>query len=124
MNEPRLTPILWVGLVATALTALIGRSWGLSMALGIAAGGLWNVANLWCLAKALHAWLQETPTTRRTVLWVLVKFPLLYGAAIALLLKPTISPIGFAIGFSVILATCVIMILLSSFRLTPVLHGR
>lgn len=122
MNEPRLNPILLAGMGMTVLAAMVGGSWDATMALGIAAGGLWNIANLWCLTHALRAWLGAASTKRRTVMWVLLKFPLLYAAVVMVLMQPAVSPVGFAIGFSLVLG----LMLLVSLRHVAFVsaHGR
>lgn len=95
----------------------------LPFAAGVLAGALWNAANLWCLSKALGAWLkpQPTPPARRSWLpgwarrqqigWFLVKFPLLYAAAFGLVQIPGVSLIGFGIGFTVVLGSAVFVAL-------------
>lgn len=71
--------------------------------LGMAAGALWNLASLWCLARLLNAWLGPTPSTRRVVGWLCVKFPLLYALIVLLFQVPALSPAGFGVGFSLVL---------------------
>ncbi len=73
-----------------------------AVALGVVAGGTWNLANLWCLARALGCWL--VPGPRRTrLLWFVLKFPLLYAAALLALTRPGASFGGFILGFSIVL---------------------
>jgi len=88
---------------AIALAAVIAAWWGLHLAIGIAAGGAWNLASLWCLARVLRAWMGPSPSTVRAVSWVVIKFPLLYFLAYRLLSSPSISSIGFGIGFTIVL---------------------
>ena len=109
---------------------------------GIAAGALWNAASLWCLTRLLRAWLGpphalpgSLEATRRTAAspmarwqgagWVLVKFPLLYGLAIALLRSRAVSLLGFGVGFTLVLAIAVGWFAVAARRLTvPPSHGR
>ena len=97
-----------MGVAGTLLAALIGLRWDAGISVGILGGGAWNLANLWCFARALPVWLGSSPSRRRAVGWLLVKFPLLYAAAIGLLLIPSVSPVGFAIGFLVVMLTAIV----------------
>ena len=97
-------------LAACALIAHVG--WGPAAATGVLAGGGWNLASLWCLAQLLAAWLgpqptEPAPSRRRAIVWLSVKFPLLYLAAFALLRQPGLSLIGFSVGFSLVLVIAV-----------------
>ena len=108
MTDRTLKQLLLVGLAATACAALLGALWGIAVALSVAAGGLWNVANLWCLSRALAVWLKPQPAPRRhQVGWFLVKFPLLYAAVFGLVKIPGISLVGFGIGFVAVIASAV-----------------
>ena len=88
---------------AAALAAMIAAAWSLRLAISVAAGGAWNLASLWCFARVLRAWMGPAPSTGRAVLWVAIKFPLLYFLTYHILSSPSISAIGFGIGFSVVL---------------------
>ena len=93
--------------------------------LGILIGGAWNLASLWCLARMLDAWLGPHRSQRRTITWLLFKFPLLYAAVFLLLRHPRISVIGFGIGFTVVLATAISLLALNAQRVTMARsHGR
>ena len=81
--------------------------WNTRAALGVIAGGFWNLANLWCLERVLSAWLQPQPSRRRALGWVLVKFPLLYLLAFMLLRVSFVSLVGFGIGFTVVLVVAI-----------------
>lgn len=70
---------------------------------GLLAGMMWNVASLWCLSKLLGAWLGPNSSRRRVVMWLMVKFPLLYAMTFLLLRSPAMSMVGFGVGFSVVL---------------------
>ena len=73
------------------------------LAISVLAGGLWNLANLWCLTRLLLAWLGPQASRRRVVGWLLIKFPLLYAMAFFLLRVPDSSALGFGIGFTLVL---------------------
>ena len=95
------------------------------LALGLTAGGLWNMANLFCLGRLLTAWLGPQPSTRRVVGWLFVKFLGLYALAVWLLREPAIHPVGFGAGFTVVLGTAGVLILRRVRRLmTPLVHDR
>lgn len=117
------------------------------LALGLLAGGLWNLANLYCLTRLLTAWLGPPRpaghdgrpprlwrsagrgggrrSTRRVVGWLLVKFIALYVLAFALLRLPGVSPVGFGVGFTVVLIGAVWLLALRARRLVPpVAHDR
>ena len=127
MTDRTLRGILLAGLVATAIAAMGGAPFGVQVALGILAGGLWNVANVWCLARALGVWLSPKLAPRRHQIgWFIVKFPLLYAAVFGLVQLPGISLMGFGIGFLVVIMATVFVALKA---LTPVhrfvsSHGR
>ena len=74
-----------------------------TLAIGVAAGVAWNGASLWCLTQLLRAWLGPQPSRRRAIIWVVVKFPLLYALTFFLLRNAKVSIVGFGIGFSVVL---------------------
>ena len=107
---------------ALALCALIAQLiWGSASAAGVLAGGLWNLASLWCLSQLLAAWLGPQPSRRRAILWLSVKFPLLYLAAFALLRQPGLSLIGFGVGFSLVLVIAVAALAANARQMV---HGR
>ncbi len=100
----QLTKPLWVvaaGFLAAA--ALFAGLWGPRAVLGVAAGGAWNLTSLWCLMRLMQAWLGPHPSRTRAIVWLLVKFPLLYLLAVVCLSRASISLVGFGIGFSVVL---------------------
>ena len=88
--------------------------------MGITAGVAWNLLSLWSLAQLLKAWLGPTPSRPRVIGWLLVKIPLLYALAFVLVSHPSISPLGFGLGFTASLALVLIGYLLKR-RLA---HGR
>lgn len=99
-----LTPMWASAASAAAIAALLARLVSPAAALGVAAGGAWNLASLFCLSRLFSAWLLQQPSTWRVVGWLLVKFPLLYGLAFAILRTPGMSLGGFGVGFSIVLA--------------------
>src|SRR3989338_4205563 len=67
--------------------------------IGMAAGAAWGLANFWCLAHLLRTMVDPAASRSRAMSWMLVKFPACYAAAVALLLMPAVSAIGFGFGF-------------------------
>ena len=127
------------GVIAVLLSAVSSLVWTPPVAFGILAGGLWNLANLWCLGRAFGVWLgaQSSAPTRRSLQrairwrsagWFVLKFPVLYGLAIGLfLMKPDLSLPGFVLGFSVMLAAALlahIAHLQHTLHVVPSQHGR
>ena len=119
MGDRRLRGFLIIGAWLVTLLTAGSLWWRPAAALGILAGGAWNLANLWCLARALVVWLGPTPSPARpasspgrarwrAAWWFLVKFPGLYGLAVWLLLAPAVSLEGFGLGFSAVLAWAVV----------------
>lgn len=92
------------------------HSWQ-EIALGVAAGMLWNAASLWCLGQLLRVWVGPGASKRRVAMWVVVKFPLLYAAALWLLTHPAVSVVGFGLGFTMMLTLAGLWMLLSARRL-------
>lgn len=113
---------------AAALLLPVGAAvlrWGPRAALGVAAGGAWNLTSLWCLVQLLSVWLGPQRSTRRVVGWLLVKFPALYLTAWLLLRHQAVSPVGFGVGFTVVLVTALGFFLLRVRQLiTPAAHDR
>lgn len=108
---------------ALCITGLAGIAtvWQTRFAAGLLAGGFWNLASLWCLTQLLDAWLGPRASRRRAVGWLIVKFPLLYLAVFLLLSAPTLSVVGFGVGFTVVLALAISSMAWHSRRLA---HGR
>ena len=103
MNE-RTLKAAWVqSAAAVAISAVVAAWWGVRPALSVAAGGAWNLTSLWCLARVLRAWVGPSPSTRRAVTWIVLKFPLLYYVGFRLLSSHAISSAGFGLGFSIVL---------------------
>lgn len=107
-----------------------------SLLAGLAVGAAWNAVNLWCLTRGLRAWLSAAaatpggpgaprPSRRRAVAWLLVKFPLLYGIAFAILRARLVSLVGFGLGFLLVLVLAIARFALAAQRLTlSQSHGR
>ena len=102
MNE-RIRLPWWAALAILSGAGAIIGVWDRAIALGVVAGGIWNLASLWCLARLLQAWLGPQPSRRRAIGWVLLKFPLLYIVLFGVLSRPVVSPVGFGAGFSLML---------------------
>jgi hypothetical protein len=81
-------------------------------AIGLVAGGVWNLASVWSLRRLLGAWLGPSPSRRRALLWLLVKFPLLYLLAVALLRSPQVSSVGFGLGFTLVLIAAIAQVVM------------
>lgn len=102
MNDMTLKSLWPAAGVAVGLAATAGLIGG-RLALGILAGGTWNIASLWCLARLLNAWCRPRSSRRQVLGWLLLKFPLLYLVVFGLLRMPAVSLVGFSVGFSLIL---------------------
>ena len=104
MTEDTQHRIWLAAAVSTALVSLlVVMSGAVKVGVGIFAGGTWNMASLWCLARLLSAWLGPAASRRRVIGWLLVKFPLLYLVVFTLLRHPAVSLVGFGIGFTIVL---------------------
>ena len=125
MNEQVLRRLWPVAASVLVLPVLVALWWGHHAALGVFAGGVWNLVNLWCLVRLLIAGLGPQRSNTRVVGWLLVKFLLLYAVAFQLLRDPAVSLVGFSIGFSVVLVTVVTFLALRTRQLiAPVSHER
>lgn len=102
MKQTLLAPLA-TGLGVVLLSAAAAAWISPTIALGVLAGGLWNLASLWCLLHLLDAWLGPRPSRKRAVAWLIAKFPLLYLAVVGLCYSSAISLLGFGLGFTVIL---------------------
>ena len=119
MNEHLLIKLQKQSALALALGSLAVSVWDMRVAAGMLAGGAWNLASFWCLARLLRAWLGHAqPSKRRVVGWVLLKFPLLYIAVFGLLRLPCIAPLGFGLGFTLVLAVMLLGFVQSSNQFT------
>ncbi|MBI3997372.1 MAG: hypothetical protein HY352_06935 [Candidatus Omnitrophica bacterium] len=130
MNERLVTQLWWVTTGAVGFATLIAWHWGKGMAMGVFAGGLWNLVSLWCLSQLLHAWLGTPrpaghqsrppqllrgsgqgggqPSRRRAIAWLLVKFPLLYFIIFRVFQSPEVSVLGFGVGFTIVLGVSLV----------------
>ncbi len=99
---------LWAWAALGAIGAAAASSWWSGrIAIGVLAGGAWNLASLWCLIHLLGAWIGPRASVRRAIGWLLLKFPLLYVLAFGVLNSRTVSLLGFAAGFTVVLVLLV-----------------
>ncbi len=102
--------LIAVGLTIAALVTFMG--FGAHAAAGVILGGVWNLASLWCLTRMLQAWLGPNPSQRRVIVWLLVKFPLLYAAIFLVFHTRIVSFQAFTAGFSVVLVGALAAILI------------
>ena len=102
-------------LAAVSLAAAL-LQWRLGV--GIASGGLWNLASLWCLARMFAAWLGTPPSRKRAVVWLLLKLVVLYPAAWFLLQTSFSTPLTFGIGFTLVLILTLATFAVKARRLT------
>lgn len=115
----RLRTILRIGAAATAVGSAVATPlWGARLGLGILAGGVWNLASLWCLTRLLAAWLGPNPSRRRAIAWLMLKFPLLYLVVFGVFHVPAISVVGFGIGFTIVLVVAVASLARRAQRMT------
>ena len=125
MNERALRRVwLWTAAVI-AFCAAASLTWSAKGAVGVLAGGVWNLASLWCLVHLLNAWLCPTPSRRRAIMWLALKFPLLYLLAVGVLLNQRVSVLGFGLGFTIVLLIIVSWFALQARQITLLRpHGR
>ena len=125
MNERTLRRVwLWAAAVV-AFCAAASLTWSAKGAVGVLAGGVWNLASLWCLVHLLNAWLGPTPSRRRAIMWLVLKFPLLYLLAVGVLLNQRVSVVGFGLGFTIVLLIIVSWFALQVRQITLLRpHGR
>ncbi len=118
-------PRFWL-LAAAVLLVAAAASWLVAprIVIGLLAGGVWNLANFWCLSRLLHAWVTPHASRRRALGWLLVKVPLLYAFVFFLLRAPSVSLVGFSLGFTAVLAAAIGWFMLRSQRMMVPSHGR
>ncbi len=118
-------PRFWL-LAAAVLLVAATASWLVAprIVTGLLAGGVWNLVNLWCLSRLLNAWVTPHASRRRALGWLLVKFPLLYGLIVLLVRTPSVSLVGFSLGFTAILAVAVGWFAFPITRMMAQPHGR
>ena len=117
---------LWA-LAASVLViaALPAWMWGPRAVGSVLAGGLWNLASLWCLSRLLGAWLKPDPRRRVVLGWLALKGALLALLIGAVLCAPWLSFIGFGIGFTIALIVIVASFALHARqRVAGQSHGR
>ena len=102
---------LWsVAAAVLVIAALPAWWWGPRAVASVLAGGLWNLASLWCLAKLLEAWLRPSGSRRpssKALMWLAAKLALI-GLLIGVVFRaPWLSFVGFGIGVTVVLIVIV-----------------
>ena len=102
MIERRFLELEGCAAAATALAAVLAWTSSATLAMGIAAGGAWNLANLWCFSRLLAAWL-GTHSRRRAIGWLAVKLAVVYPSAVVVLSAAPHLAVGFGIGFGLVL---------------------
>lgn len=121
------TLIAKTGAIAVAaLAAAAAACWPANppMAIGVLAGGAWNLASLWVLMRLLDAWMGKAPSQKRAIGWLIAKFTLLYPSAFLLLRHPASSPMGFGLGFTLVLLIGLAAFFVQAQRSIGVSHGR
>ena len=125
MNERALRRVWLCTAAVVVLCAVASLRWSVKGTVGVLAGGVWNLASLWCLVHLLNAWLGPTPSRRRAITWLVLKFPLLYLLAVGVLLNQRVSVVGFGLGFTVVLLILVGWFALQARHMTLLRpHGR
>jgi hypothetical protein len=122
------TPFLWLA-AAVLAAAGIAAVWDGRLSLGIAAGGWWNLASLWCLMRLLRAWTAAPRAgarpNRRALGWLALKLAGLYPLAILFLSSPDNSKLGFGAGFTLVLGAGLAWIIWQTQRtMLARAHGR
>lgn len=80
--------------------------------LGLFIGTAWGIANLHFLTQLIRAIVEPgTLHKRKVILLALVKFPVLYGAAYAILRFGELSMLSFLIGFNILFAVALLKVL-------------
>ena len=90
--------MVWTALGLIPAAGLVG---GLRVSVGVAGGIAWILVNMWALSRLLQPLTSGVPRRAMAHLgWWVLKLPVLYGAAVILLVSPWSSAVGFVIGFS------------------------
>ena len=93
-----------------------------SFSIGLLAGAAWNLASFWCLRRLLAAWIGPRASQPRAIGWVVAKLAVLYPSAYLMLRHPLVSPIGFGLGFTLVLLAGMGLSLAQAQR--RIAHGR
>ena len=108
MSDRTLVRAWRLAAIALLFSAVGAWAWHGRLALGILAGGLWNLASLWCLVRLLGAWLGQSPSRQWPVGgWLLLKGVLLCLLVGSMRHAQTLGLIGFGVGFTIVLAAVV-----------------
>jgi len=93
---------------------IAARVSGLNPALGVLAGGVFGIVNTWLIALLARATLD--PVKRSPVLaaaTLFIKLPIVYGTLVLAFWRHWLDPLGFAIGFTLFLATMSILAIIA-----------
>ena len=109
MTNPTTRPsVWWIAVALTGGALLAAQAVGYRPTLSVVVGALWALANFWCFAQLLGAWLGPHYSSARVWGWLAVKFPVLYLLAFAAFRYASLSVAGFTVGFTLILAAALI----------------
>ena len=88
----------WAGLLLVPAALLV---FGPHVAIGLAGGIVWALANVWVLASLMRGVVeaQQRLWWQQVGLWTL-KLPVLYAVGACFLVSPWSSSLGFLVGFS------------------------
>lgn len=90
----------WLTLLLFSFSILYG---GLSFATGFLIGALWNIVNLWILARIIAIFLslsKEGKRKKKVAFLFVLKFPVLYGLGYLTVRYGGFSAVGLLCGFS------------------------
>jgi len=87
---------------------VVSQAFGLSVGWGFLVGAVWNCLNLWALAVLVRNAFTKPPKKKRILALFLLKFPVLYGGGILLVLYGGVDIIGVLVGFSLPLMVMVL----------------
>jgi hypothetical protein len=85
---------------------VVGVGWALCLCLSTA----WGAANFWLLGRTLMSLAGAEARPLAGVAWVLIKLPVLFGGAAALVMSPVFSASALLIGLHVVILTAVVTI--------------
>ena len=125
MTDRSLTRLGLGAAIAVAAAALLASCWSRPTAIGMMAGGAWNLASLHCLVRMLRAWLGAARSTRRALGWLLLKLGVLYPLAIVLIRHRYSSILGFSLGVTIVLFVGIVGFIWPARRFPSIQsHGR
>ena len=105
-----ITRILKTTFFLTILVALFAASYyNIQFAEGLVAGSFWNLINFWLIQKLIIGLLSNKPReTGKLVGLVLIKFPLLYGVGLWILLTGKFTAGSLLCGFSLLFVVLIL----------------